>query len=186
MNLPNILTLSRIVLAMVLVFLLEQRSAIGNILGVVVFTVASLTDFYDGHLAKRQGLVSDFGKIMDPIADKILLLSVFGVLAHIGMIDGWMFIVIAVREILVTASRLCVMCRKGQVLAAERAGKIKTVTQMIAVSVILLYLVAGQSDFCSFWFFHVQHFWLGLIQVLMWAAVILTVYSGAEYFRNKK
>jgi len=186
MNLPNILTLSRIVLAVVLVFLLEQRSSIGNMLGVVIFMIASLTDFYDGHLAKRQGLASDFGKIMDPIADKILLLSVFGVLAHIGMIDWWMFIVIAVREILVTASRLRVMCRKGQVLAAERAGKIKTVTQMIAVSVILLYLVAQQSDFCSFWFYHVQQFWLGLIYVCMWAAVILTVYSGAEYFRNKR
>ena len=165
MNLPNILTLSRIVLAIVLVFLLEQRSSIGNILSVVVFTIASLTDFYDGHLAKQRGLVSDFGKIMDPIADKILLLSTFGVLAHIGMMDWWMFIVIAVREILVTVSRLCVMCCKGQVLAAERAGKIKTVTQIVAVSVILLYLVAQQSHFCSFWFYHVQ---VILVLLLLW------------------
>lgn len=185
MNLPNILTLSRIVLAVVLVFLLEQSSSMGNILAVVVFSIAALTDYYDGHFAKKQGLVSDFGKIMDPIADKVLLLSAFGVLAHIGMIDWWMFIVIAVREILVTASRLYVMCHKGQVLAAERAGKIKTVTQIIAVSVILLYLTAQQSDFCSSWFYNVQKFWLILIDVLMWISVILTVYSGIEYYRNK-
>ena len=107
MNLPNVLTLSRIVLAVVLVFLLEENSSMGNILAVIVFAIASLTDFYDGHLAKTRGLVSDFGKIMDPIADKILLLSAFGVLAHIGMIAWWMFIVIAIREILVTVSRLC-------------------------------------------------------------------------------
>ena len=107
MNLPNILTISRIVLAVVLVFLLEESSSTGNILAVIVFAIASLTDFYDGHLAKKRGLVSNFGKIMDPIADKILLLSAFGVLAHIGMIAWWMFIVIAIREILVTASRLC-------------------------------------------------------------------------------
>ena len=176
MNLPNILTMSRIVLAVVLVFLLGQGSSIGNILGVVVFIIASLTDFYDGHLAKQQGLVSDFGKIMDPIADKILLLSVFGVLAHIGMIAWWMFIVIAIREILVTMSRLWA-CHQGQVLAAERVGKIKTVIQMMAVLVILFYLVAKPGDFRSLW--------LGLINVFMWAAVILTVYSGAEYFRNK-
>ncbi len=185
MNLPNVLTLSRIVLAVLLVFLLEQGSLNADILAVIVFTIASLTDFYDGHLAQQKGLVSNFGKIMDPIADKILLLSVLGVLAHIGLVPWWMFIVIAVREVLVTASRLVAMYRKGQVLAAERAGKIKTVTQIIAVSVILIYLVVQQSDLCSFWFYHMQKIWLVLINVLMWAAVILTVYSGIEYFRNR-
>jgi CDP-diacylglycerol--glycerol-3-phosphate 3-phosphatidyltransferase len=98
MNIPNALTLSRIVLALVIVTLLEKNSLGGNIAAVIVFAVASLTDFYDGYLAKRWGLVSDFGKIMDPIADKILLLSIFGVLAYIGMIPWWMFMVIAIRE----------------------------------------------------------------------------------------
>ena len=184
MNLPNVLTFSRIVFAIVLIFLLEGRSSTGNILAVIVFTAASLTDFYDGHLAKKRGLVSDFGKIMDPVADKILLLSIFGVLAHIGMIAWWMFIVIAIREILVTASRLAMM-RQGQVLAAERAGKIKTVAQITAVSVILLYLVAQQSEYCSYWFYNVQRIWTGVNYILMLAAVILTVYSGVDYFRNK-
>jgi CDP-diacylglycerol--glycerol-3-phosphate 3-phosphatidyltransferase len=184
MNLPNVLTLSRIVLAVVLIFLLEENSSTGNILALIVFAVASLTDFYDGHLAKKRGLVSNFGKIMDPIADKILILSAFGVLANIGMIAWWMFIVIALREILVTASRLMAM-RRGQVLAAERAGKVKTVVQIIAVSAILIYLVAQQSESCSFWFYNAQKIWLRINDVLMIWAVILTVYSGVDYFRHK-
>ena len=185
MNFPNILTLSRIVFAVVLVFLLQEGSQLGNILAVIIFTIASITDFYDGYLAKKWGLISDFGKIMDPVADKVLLLSTFGVLAHIDMIAWWMFAVIAIREIVVTGSRLLAF-RHGQVLAAERAGKIKTVVQIIAVSVILLYLVAQQSEYCSFWFYNVQHLLLDVNYGLMILAVILTVYSGIEYFRNKK
>jgi CDP-diacylglycerol--glycerol-3-phosphate 3-phosphatidyltransferase len=185
MNLPNILTISRIFFAVILVFLLEDRSQMGNILAVIIFTIASLTDFYDGHLAKKKGLISNFGKIMDPVADKVLLLSTFGVLAHIGLIAWWIVIVIAVREVLVTGSRLLAM-RQGQVLAAERAGKVKTVVQIIAVSAILLYLVARESDLCSSWFFHVQDLWQTVDQGLLILAVILTVTSGIDYFRNKK
>jgi len=185
MNLPNILSLSRIVFAVILIFLLQEGTQTGNILAVIVFTIASLTDYYDGHFAKKRGLVSDFGKIMDPVADKILLLSVFGVLAHIGMIAWWMFIVIAIREVWVTASRLKA-CRQGKVIAAERAGKIKTVVQIVAVSAILLYLVAQQSEFCSFWFYNVQRAWLNVNYGLMLLAVILTVYSGIDYFRSKR
>ena len=184
MNLPNVLTLSRIVFAVVLVFLLEQSTAMGNIMSVIVFTIASITDFYDGHLAKTRGLISNFGKIMDPIADKVLILSTLGVFAHIGLIDWWMFIVIALREILVTVSRLLAM-RQGKVLAAERAGKIKTVVQIIAISAILLYLVAQQSSFCVGWFKEVQSGWQSANTILMLAAVILTVYSGIDYWRNK-
>ena len=174
MNLPNILTLSRIVLAGILVFILKANTRTGYILAVIVFAMASLTDFYDGHIAKKQGLISDFGKIMDPVADKILLLSVFGILAHIRMIAWWMFVVIAVRELVVTGSRLMAF-RQGQVLAAERAGKIKTVVQIIAVSSILLYLAIQQA----------HRIWLTVNEGLMILAVILTVYSGIDYFRSK-
>ena len=184
MNIPNVLTISRIVLAVVLIFLLEENTSLGNILAAVVFAFASLTDFYDGHLAKRSGLVSDFGKIMDPIADKVLILSAFGVLANIGMIAWWMFLVIAVREIAVTTSRLLAI-RHGQVLAAERAGKVKTVVQIIAISSILLFLVAQQSENCSFWFYNAQRTWLIINNVLMLWAVFMTVYSGVDYFRHK-
>ena len=181
MNLANVLTLSRMVLAIVLVFLLEEGSSTGNIWAFIVFAAASLTDFYDGYLARTKGMVSNFGKIMDPIADKVLILSAFGVLAHNGMIAWWMFIVIAIREILVTLSRLLAM-RQGQVLAAERTGKIKTVAQIIAVTAILLYLVARQSGYCSSWFGHVQGIWLCINYGLMILTVILTVFSGPNIF----
>jgi len=185
MNLPNILTLSRFVFAVILILLLEQSSQIGNTLAAIIFAIASITDFYDGYLAKKWGMVSNFGKIMDPIADKVLLLSTFGVLAHIDMIAWWMFIVIAIREIVVTVSRLWAMSR-GQVIAAERAGKIKTVSQIVAVSSILLYLVAQQSEYCSFWFYNAQRIWLGVNYALMLVAVILTIYSGVDYFRRRQ
>jgi CDP-diacylglycerol--glycerol-3-phosphate 3-phosphatidyltransferase len=183
MNLANVLTLSRIVLAFVLVFLLEENTSMGNIWAFIVFAAASLTDFYDGYLARTKGLTSNFGKIMDPIADKVLILFAFGVLAHIGRIAWWMFIVIAIREIVVTVSRLYAI-RQGQVLAAERAGKIKTVAQIIAVSAILLYLVARQSQYS--WFYNNQRMWEGINYGLVLWAVILTIYSGVDYFVNKK
>jgi CDP-diacylglycerol---glycerol-3-phosphate 3-phosphatidyltransferase len=185
MNAPNILTMSRIILAVVMVYLLEQGSAMGNLWAAIVFTVASLTDFCDGYLARTKGLVSVFGKIMDPVADKVLILSALGVLAHLGTIPWWIFVVIAVREIAVTVSRLLAM-RKGQALAAESAGKAKTVVQIIAVLAVLLYLTAGQSSYCASWFPNVQKIWSDINYDLMLAAVVLTVYSGIEYFWHKK
>ena len=184
MTLSNILTLSRIVLAGLIVWLLCRHSLPAYVLAAVLFTAASLTDFYDGYLAKKQGLTSDFGKIMDPIADKILILSVFGVLAHMGMVDTWMVIVIALREIAVTASRLGAMV-KGRVLAAEQAGKIKTVCQIVTISVILLFLIAGKSPCAAGWFFQVQPWGQGLIRFLMAVTVFVTVGSGAAYFKNQ-
>jgi CDP-diacylglycerol--glycerol-3-phosphate 3-phosphatidyltransferase len=184
MNLPNVLTLSRIVLAVVLIFLLEENSSTGNIGALIIFAIASLTDFYDGYLAKAWGLVSNFGKIMDPIADKVLILSVFGVLAHMGVMAWWMFIVIAIREVLVTASRLLAI-RQGQVLAAEYAGKIKTVIQIITVFAILFYLVVRQSPYSSYLTLNVIKLWLTINLFLMLATVILTVYSGIKYFQDK-
>ncbi len=184
MTLPNILTLSRLVFAALIVWLLCQYSLAAYVAAAILFAGAALTDFYDGHLAKKSGLTSDFGKIMDPIADKVLMLSVFSVLAYTGMVDAGMVALIAVREICVTASRLRAMA-KGQVLAAEKAGKIKTVFQIISISVVLLFLIAGESPWSAGWFFQVQSLWQGTINVLMVVTVVLTVGSGAAYFKNQ-
>ncbi len=183
MNWPNILTLSRIGFAVILVVLLNQNALWANIAALVVFGLAAITDFYDGYLAKRMGLISDFGKLMDPIADKVLILSMFAVFAHIGMVAWWMIILIALREIVVTASRLHAMSQ-GRVLAAERAGKIKTVVQIAAIIFILLFLVAEQSSEISDWFFSVENSWRSLNNVLMLSTVLLTVGSGIAYFRS--
>jgi CDP-diacylglycerol--glycerol-3-phosphate 3-phosphatidyltransferase len=184
MNLPNVLTVSRIGFAVILVYLLSLNSLAGNIWSAVFFFVASITDFYDGYLAKKKGLTSDFGKIMDPIADKVLMLSLFFVLAHIGMLAWWMVILIAIREMGVTVDRLWLMYH-GRVLSAERAGKIKTVFQITTVAVILLYLILDQAAFANRWFYQIQNTYLGLINLLMLITVALTITSGITYFQNR-
>lgn len=184
MNWPNVLTFSRIGFAIVLVFLLLANSLIAYIFAAFIFFIASLTDFYDGYLAKKLGQISDFGKIMDPIADKVLMLSVFFVLAYIGIITWWMVLLIAFREILVTVDRLWSMYQ-GKVLAAEKAGKIKTFFQMITVSLILIYLILKQAGSDIGWFHGVQDLYLNGIQVLMFITVFLTIGSAASYFQSK-
>lgn len=184
MNLPNILTLSRIGFAAIIVCLLLNESTTSYILAAVFFLIASITDFYDGYLAKKMNLISDFGKIMDPIADKVLMLSIFCVIAHIGIIAWWMVIVIALREIIITIDRLRSM-KKGQVLAAEKAGKIKTVFQMTTVSVILIYLIVEQLGIGQKWFNGIQGYFLLSIQVLMILTVFLTITSGISYWQSK-
>lgn len=184
MNLPNVLTLSRIVFAFFIVLLLLTNCLAGYIAAAVFFTAASLTDFYDGYLAKKHGAISNFGKIMDPIADKVLILAIFGALAHLGIVAWWMVICIAVREVAVTASRLAAMAA-GEVQAAEVAGKIKTVCQIVTISVILLFVIVEQSAFSAGWFHRVETGWRALIQALMFATLILTLASGALYFKNK-
>ena len=184
MNLPNVLTLSRIGFAFILVYLLLLNSLLGNIWASIFFIIASLTDFYDGYLAKKRGLVSNFGKIMDPIADKVMMLSIFFALAFIGMVAWWMVIVMAIREVWVTMDRLWCMHR-GQVIAAERAGKIKTVFQMATVSLILGYLVLDQAAFAHSWFHQIQKAYQGWINIFMIVTVAFTLGSAVAYFRNK-
>ncbi len=184
MNWSNALTLSRCVFAVIIAILLMQNALWANVIATVLFTIAAITDYYDGYLARTQGLESDFGKIMDPIADKFLMLTLFFVFAFIGMVDWWMAIVIAAREISVTASRLMAM-RRGVVLAAERAGKIKTVVQITAISLVLLYLVAEQSQGISTLFLAIDQGWRLFIYLLMLVVVALTVWSGAMYFKHQ-
>jgi CDP-diacylglycerol--glycerol-3-phosphate 3-phosphatidyltransferase len=185
MNLPNLLTLSRFGFALILVILLLQNSLIANVIAVFVFIIAALTDFYDGYLAKKRGLITNFGKIMDPIADKVLILSLFFVLAYLGATDMRMVMLIALREIVVTVSRLVAM-KKGQVIAAESLGKIKTVVQIVAVSLMLLYLVAEQSAICVSWFYVVDIPWRTLNNLIMLSAVVITLISGISYFQSKR
>src|SRR3972149_6492846 len=128
MNLPNALTISRIVLTFLFIFFICSAGLISKFIAAVLFLIASLTDFYDGYYAKKYQLTSDFGKIMDPIADKVLVLAAFFVFTHMRLIPVWMFALIFIREVLITGWRLAAVLT-GEVLAAEKAGKIKTVSQ---------------------------------------------------------
>ncbi len=173
MNLPNRLTLARIFLTCIFIVLaVEGRPDAW--LALACFITAAVTDFADGYIARKYGMVTAFGKIMDPVADKFLTLAAFFILAFDGLIPLWMVLAIAAREILVTASRIHRMTG-GQVIPAEGSGKAKTVVQMVTIVVALFYRaipLQGLLGSC----------WQGAIFVLIILSVVLTIWSGVEYF----
>ena len=184
MSLPNFLTLSRIFLTIIFAALLYQNSLWATLLAAVVFTVAALTDYYDGKIAKTRKLITDFGKLMDPIADKTLMLTAFFIFAQKGVIFVWMFGVIFLREVVVTVSRL-LAARKGMILAAEKLGKIKTVLQIVSVSLILLFLIFEKSLFQIEGWYRAEDIFLISIKCLMFITVVVTLLSGVSYFKQK-
>lgn len=148
----------------------------------VVFVIAAITDFLDGYIARKYNLISNFGKIMDPISDKFLMLSCFYVFVNVGLVAPWMFVVIAAREIGVTVHRLMII-KTGQVVAADWTGKIKTVLQMVTAILILLFMIA-QASVINTWPKNIVLACYLLIDVLMWSIVLITSYSGWLYFRD--
>lgn len=183
MNLPNLLTMSRFFLSIVFVVLLSQNSLRSTIFAACVFAIAALTDLLDGYFAKAQGLVTDFGKIMDPVADKFLILTAFIIFVKIGILQAWMVAFVFARELAVTLSRIARM-RRGQVIAAEKSGKIKTVFQIFCVSVVLIFLILEKSRWSEGWSQKVETGWMLGINGLMLITVVLTLNSGLEYFLN--
>lgn len=182
MNLPNLLTLSRIAILFVIVGLLYSPLPGAATAAFVLFIIASVTDWLDGFIARRYNMISDFGKLMDALADKILISGMFVVLLAMDIMRPWtVFLVLLIlsREFLITGLRL-VAASKGVVLAAEKAGKIKTVMQIVCVS-LYLFEEALLKDFTKW-----TPQWL--IETASWGAVIvfvlcavLTVTSGATY-----
>ena len=167
MNLPNKLTLARILLIPVFVACMET---IGTkyYIALFVFAIASFTDFLDGNIARKRGLVTTFGKFMDPLADKLLVLSAFVLLSTHGSVPGWITIMILARELTITGFRT-IAASKGVILAAGKSGKIKTVTQMMTILIML----ADDLRFLALP--------ISLGRSFMYLACILTIYSGAEY-----
>jgi CDP-diacylglycerol--glycerol-3-phosphate 3-phosphatidyltransferase len=146
-----------------------------------------LTDFYDGYIARKENLVTNFGKIMDPIADKLLVLGAFLAFVQLQVVAAWMVVLIISREILITSLRLFAIT-KGRFLAAERGGKHKTVSQMVAIFLILTYLIFKETMIQFSTWTDSLEFWCELgIFILMLITVILTLISGLSYlWRNKK
>ena len=179
MNLPNLLTMIRMILVPVFVvfFYLGQGGAfVYSILAFAVFVFASATDAVDGYIARKKNLITNFGKLMDPLADKVLTTAAFIVFVDVGIIPAWMLIVILSREFAITGLR-GVAASEGVVIAADLSGKLKTIFQMVAICVILLDVAVGQFyGACS-----LEVFLSGAGTVLIWIALILTVYSGIEY-----
>ncbi len=148
MNLPNLLTLSRIPILFGIVGLLYLPFAGASSLALVLFVLGALTDWADGYVARKQGLVSNFGKLMDALTDKVFMVGLFIALLAFGILPGWalpLLLLILSREFLITGLRL-VAASSGIVLAAEKSGKHKTVSQIVA-AILLLLAEAVRQDF---------------------------------------
>ena len=120
MNLPNKLTIIRIILSFVFMFLLFTQGLLAKVLALITFLIASITDFYDGYLARKYNLITDLGKLLDPIADKILVLSAFLAFVEMGIIPAWMVVIIILRELVITGVRIFAIT-DGKILAASIA-----------------------------------------------------------------
>lgn len=188
MNLANRLTMLRIVLTFVFMMFLSWQGLFAKAMSLAIFAFAAISDYLDGWLAHKRNMVTDFGKLMDPIADKILVLSAFLAFVQMGIIKDWMVTIIISREILITSLRLFAL-NKGKVLTASKAGKHKTVSQMVVIFFILGFIVFKQVmlDFFTWnpdWEILI---FKQIIVVLMWVTVSLTVYSGFSYlWENRK
>ena len=187
MNIANRLTMLRIVLTFVFMGLLFAHGLLAKVLSLVVFISAALSDFFDGMIAHRRNMVTDFGRLMDPIADKILVLAAFAAFVQMQLIEAWMFVIIVSREILITSLRLFAL-NKGKVLSAARAGKHKTVSQMAVIFVILAFIVLKEVMLTYFtWNPDWEKIFRQGIYVLMLVTVGLTLYSGLAYlWENRK
>ena len=174
MNLPNKLTLLRICLIPVFVILMLSQVSNFFLISCVIFIIASITDFLDGKIARKYNLVTDFCKFMDPLADKLLVLSALICMIEYDLVAGWMVIIIVARELTVSILR-AIAADNGKVIAASGGGKIKTTSQMIAI--ILLLIGANYSNS--------QIVFVGTIA--MYIATIFTLYSGIDYlYKNRE
>ena len=187
---PNYLTISRMALTPVFVVLYQY---VGAFFGLLAFSAAAATDFLDGRIARKTGRITDFGKFMDPLADKMLVCTALIAFAFLrsgpGLITSWMVLIIMIREITITILRIWA-ARKGNVIAATKLGKYKASSQMYAIVIALLLLTiydARGRFFSNRWYFLTKirdH--NGPIYYLMYIPVLLTLISGLEFLYNNR
>lgn len=192
MNLPNKLTIMRIGLVFI-ILIISLLNITGNVLGMdlkffiinIIFIIASITDQLDGYIARKYNMITDFGKFLDPIADKILVVTVLLILTEAGKLPAWISIIVITREFLVSGYRLVAASKGGDIIAANIWGKIKTVSQMIAIILAL-------SD--THGYFAVLNTSMNLNQmilnyansILMTISVIACIFSGYTYLKHGK
>ena len=185
LNLPNKLTVLRLILTPILVFLLLLRfgytdsnvvlrsgflsilsSALLYLSTVILFIFISLTDFFDGYIARRDNLVTNFGKLMDPIADKIFVFSILIVLVRYNLLSVWFVLILLSREFVVVAIRTLIVENGGEIVAASNVAKLKTATQMLAILFIILFSFGKIAN-----------------SIVMLPSVILSLISMYEYYK---
>lgn len=188
MNLPNMITFSRLLLTVAFVIVVSWRSATHYGIGLALFSIAAISDFLDGWLARKMGLVTPLGKLMDPLVDKILVCAAFVFFTARDLCPVWITALILGREFLVTGLRQ-VAVEAGEVLAADNLGKWKTTFQLTYLIAGLVWLTfsnafdPGSVTHFLTWLVHPDGW---LMRVSLWAAVMLTVVSGYHYFHNAR
>ena len=188
MNLPNKLTISRIMMTVLFLIMLFVEFSFHYTVALVLFVAASITDILDGTIARKRGLITDFGKLMDPLADKMLICSAFIAFIELEWMPAWMVIVIVARELAITGLRL-LAASKNIVLAAEKQGKNKTITQVVAIIALLVTNSYGDWGIVgSFFSFTIAgHAWAWWVaEISKWAAVTLTATSGIYYLLKNR
>jgi len=177
-HLPNILTLLRILLIPPLVVILFSPSRQAGFFAAALFAVASITDWLDGYLARRLNIVTMLGKFLDPIADKLMVMSALIMILPFGRVPAWMVLVILGREIVITGLR-SIASSEGIVISASKLGKFKTIFQIVAILGLLLH-------YDYYWFFGVENSYLyenmhNIGMFFLWIATIITIWSGIDY-----
>mgnify|MGYP000431116460 CR=1 FL=1 len=192
MNLPNKLTILRIILVPIMV-IIPFLGIKGRIFGIptewiiidLIFIIASITDKLDGYLARKNNQVTSFGKFLDPIADKIVVIAAMIMLVEFGHLPAWIPIIVIFREFIVSGYRLVAVQKDGNVIAASIWGKMKTVTQMVAV--ILAFI--DPNPYGTIFGGNLTGYAFGinlLVTLMMSVSVVATIFSGWEYIKNGK
>ena len=194
MNLPNKLTIFRIILVPIMV-IIPYLGISGEFFGIstallivdAIFIIASITDKLDGYLARKNNQITTFGKFLDPIADKILVLAAMIILVEVGKLPAWIPIIVIFREFIVSGYRLLASQKGGEVIAASFWGKLKTVTQMIAIIAMFLdkyaffdFVKYGESMPTLNYMFNI------FVSIMMLICVVATVFSGIDYLKDGK
>ncbi len=170
MNLPNKITLFRVALIPVYFVLMYMNFDYAIYIAGAVYIIASITDSIDGHIARKRNLVTDFGKFMDPLADKLLVITSLVIFCAVGRIAAWSVVVVIARELAITSLRT-MAALDGTVMAADKYGKLKTISQMVAISAI-----------------HYEGLFpiYGIVNVIYYFSIFMTVLSGMNYFIKNK
>ena len=196
MNLPNKLTVFRIILVPIMV-LIPYLNIQGDFLGIpiswiiidIIFIIAAITDKLDGTIARKRNLVTNFGKFLDPIADKILVLGAMVMLVEMAKLPAWIPVIVLFREFVVSGYRLIAVEQGGKVIAASIWGKIKTATQMVAIIMMFLdkYPFAGVLNYATRGAMNTfELIFNSITSILMFVSVIAAIFSGWDYIKGGK